>query len=930
MIHSIFFLEFAFSLFPWLLFDIREKIYLFISAGFSMLLIMGQSNGVNLFPSYLDKNLFTNTFINEITYVIAGTIIVLSLYFFQKKSFFLEMNNLRLLRESKQHLSEIAENIQDAILFWSQTEGNIYSNTTFEKIMERGISKEENGPDMLFNWIVDEDRDWVREKITQKHVKTTNREIDLQFRIFTPEGKIKWLWLREKTINGNHLEGNRFITLITDITKIKHIQNKLHQKTKSLERYERKVKDLFKIMQEGVVRTNVEGKFIECNHAFCQLTGFTENELQTMNFKDITPDKYYNFENNVIINQVLQHGYSEPYFKEYKTKSGTFIPVEIQVYLSKEDGRASGMWGIIRDLRQKYKYESIIRQQERYFAQVIENMPLAVMLVGVDENIISINKAFNRVFGYNLQELPDLKTWYQFAFPDDKTRSFQEKEWNNILMNGQDSQKNTSLNIKIRSKSRVYKEVETWMTVLDDRIVIIYNDVTEKSIAQQKTRESMNMLQLVLNTIPVRVFWKDVHLNYLGCNQQFANDAGLTTPDEIIGKNDFELSWIENAELYQSIDQKVIGKQHSILNFEEPQVDRQGNHKWLKTSKIPLRDAEGRLMGVLGVYENITEFKKNQEELTLYRKKLEKLVEERTSQLTERTEKLEQSYQLVNEQKQKMEEAFNKLKETQSQLIQSEKMASIGLLTAGIAHEINNPINFISAGMHGLKAVLEDVEAILNAYSKITIENAKTTLPEIEKQKLNVGISELLSDVHTLTGNIENGINRTVEIIKSLLNFARTDEKNLHSVNIHESIDSTLVLLHNHYKKRITIVKKYGTISLVEAYPDKLNQVFMNILMNAIQSIDEQGEIVITTLQKSDRAIHIQISDTGHGIASNNIRKIFDPFFTTKEKGSGTGLGLSISYNIIKQHKGEILVESAIGKGTTFTIKLPVSQAFNK
>ncbi len=453
------------------------------------------------------------------------------------------------------------------------------------------------------------------------------------------------------------------------------------------------------------------------------------------------------------------------------------------------------------------------------------------------------------------------------------------------------------------------------------------NDKMTKPKNEINTEESKSMLQLILDTIPVRVFWKDVDLNYLGCNKQFASDAGINDPMEIIGKNDFEMVWIKNAEFYRSIDQEVITGNKSILDFEEPQTGRDGKERWLKTSKIPLHDAYGKVIGMLGVYEDITELKKNYNELQIHRHKLEQLVEERTKQLVERSDKLEKAYKISNDQKQKLEEAFTKLKNTQSKLVQSEKMASIGLLTAGIAHEINNPVNFISSGMNGLKALIEELEHLFRIYKNLTIQNAVGKLTEIEKQKEEYGIKNNFDELYTILNNIDNGVSRTMEIIKSLQRFTRTDDKEFQLVNINENIDSTLVLLRSQYKNRIEIVKEYGDLPPVQCYPGKLNQVFMNLLMNGIQAIESKGKITITTYCKKNNLLHVIFTDNGCGIPEKNIDKLFEPFFTTKEFGKGTGLGLSIAANIIRQHHGEINVKSAQNKGSQFTITIPVKQS---
>lgn len=287
----------------------------------------------------------------------------------------------------------------------------------------------------------------------------------------------------------------------------------------------------------------------------------------------------------------------------------------------------------------------------------------------------------------------------------------------------------------------------------------------------------------------------------------------------------------------------------------------------------------------------------------------------------------------LGKQKRVLEKTLTKLKATQSQLIQSEKMASLGVLTAGIAHEINNPVNYINSGLEGLKTISTEIIKTVAKYQQITNGNEKKH--EIEKQKIKKELEYLAEGIQTLTKNINKGVSRTTEIIKSLNTFSHTDDDELSLTNIHEGIDSTTTLLYNQYKNRIKIIKNYNKIPTIHCYSSKLNQVFMNILSNAIQAIEEKGTIIITTSQidnlekQNGEYVKISIKDTGKGIPENVQNKIFEPFFTTKQVGKGTGLGLSISHGIIQQHKGEIKFKSST-KGTEFEIYLPIISNHNK
>lgn len=266
------------------------------------------------------------------------------------------------------------------------------------------------------------------------------------------------------------------------------------------------------------------------------------------------------------------------------------------------------------------------------------------------------------------------------------------------------------------------------------------------------------------------------------------------------------------------------------------------------------------------------------------------------------------------------------LKAAQEQLIQAEKMASLGQLTAGIAHELNNPINFVTANIQPLKDDMADLIKFIESYDEIILKkDLKNEFTEIEKVKQAGKIELTKKEINNLLKGIEDGATRTSEIVKGLKNFSRLDRNVFKKASINDSLDSTLTLLNNSFKNRIEIVKQYGDLPEVDCFPGQINQVFMNILSNAIQSIPAEGKVFVKTWRDHDM-VKISIRDTGVGMTDEVRKKIFDPFFTTKEVGKGTGLGLSISYGIIQKHNGEIEVFSKPGEGTEFAIRIPVTQ----
>ncbi len=293
-------------------------------------------------------------------------------------------------------------------------------------------------------------------------------------------------------------------------------------------------------------------------------------------------------------------------------------------------------------------------------------------------------------------------------------------------------------------------------------------------------------------------------------------------------------------------------------------------------------------------------------------------------ELEEKSNRLETQKIQTEKKNAQLEVALNKLKETQNQLVQSEKMASVGQLTAGIAHEINNPINFVSSNIKPLQRDLNDILELLSLYNdSIEKLNLKEKFESVEKFKNEIDYSFLLDEIKSLLNGIDEGAKRTTEIVRGLRNFSRLDESDRKLADINQGIDSTLLMLRNQLKNRIEVKKNLGSLPLLSCYPGKLNQVFMNLINNASQAIEGAGTIFIET-KAGVNIIIVSIKDTGSGMSDDVIRHIFEPFYTTKDVGKGTGLGLSITFGIVQEHNGTIEVISNPGQGTEFIIKLPM------
>jgi two-component system NtrC family sensor kinase len=273
--------------------------------------------------------------------------------------------------------------------------------------------------------------------------------------------------------------------------------------------------------------------------------------------------------------------------------------------------------------------------------------------------------------------------------------------------------------------------------------------------------------------------------------------------------------------------------------------------------------------------------------------------------------------------------AQERLEDVQRQLLQADRMASIGQLAAGVAHEINNPIGYIQSNLGTLREYVASLFRLVNAQES-ALGEMRMMRPErmvqIDELREQIDFDFLVKDLPTLLEESHEGVARVRKIIQDLRDFSRAGHSEEWALaDIHIGLDSTINIVWNELKYKAEIFKNYGELPPIECLPSQLNQVFLNILVNAGQAIEGHGQISVSTHAEGD-AVHVEIADTGKGIPQEHLARIFEPFFTTKPVGKGTGLGLSISYGIIKKQGGEIDVRSEVGTGTTFVIKLPVRQ----
>ncbi|MCP4744602.1 MAG: response regulator [Desulfobacteraceae bacterium] len=440
---------------------------------------------------------------------------------------------------------------------------------------------------------------------------------------------------------------------------------------------------------------------------------------------------------------------------------------------------------------------------------------------------------------------------------------------------------------------------------------------------QQNIVESRKKLRTVFDCLQEQIVSIDPDFTIVSANKSFVKDTRLGI-DHVVGKNCEQLK--EESAVLKNYSSKIIPLVQNVFargkaNENVIIFDEQPDSKIYKqVNCLPIKDKLERVVQTVVVMKDITEERRN------------------TEKIRQLNERLLESYSQIEAKNKKLEQTLVRLKETQHQMLHSEKMASIGQLAAGVAHEINNPTGFVSSNLKTLGDYQKDMHELILRYQKFlkSLESAgnkpdlsSTITPKIQSLKdfeEEIDIDFLIKDTTDLISDCREGASRIKKIVLDLKDFAHPNEDKVQSTDINNGILSTLNVVSNEIKYKASVTKHLEQIPKINGYPHQLNQVFMNILINAAQSIEKNGNIDINTRSQKG-FVEISISDTGCGIPEENINRIFDPFFTTKDVGKGTGLGMNIAFNIIKKHKGTIDVSSTVGKGTTFLIRLPVENS---
>ncbi|ODT97676.1 MAG: hypothetical protein ABS79_07160 [Planctomycetes bacterium SCN 63-9] len=425
----------------------------------------------------------------------------------------------------------------------------------------------------------------------------------------------------------------------------------------------------------------------------------------------------------------------------------------------------------------------------------------------------------------------------------------------------------------------------------------------ERRRAERALRETEVFYHSLVETLPQMILRKDLDGKFTFVNQRFCTELGRDLGD-IVGKTDHDFFRRDLADKYRQDDRRVIESGEPFEAVEE-HVTPQGETLYVQIMKTPLQSADGKPIGIQGIFWDVTERKRAEERLKEQNSKLQEMA---------RSE----------------HEAHDALKAAQSRLVEQEKLASLGHLVAGVAHEINNPLAFVSNNIAVLERDLRDLIELIALFRKIEAQadsSDRTDHVQLVELAEQIDLDYTIENLPRLLDRTREGLRRIERIVKDLRLFARVDEGEWNEVDLNPGIESSANMVKGYArKKEVTINLELGELPAVLCRAAKIHQVVVNLLTNAIDACKRGGAVTVRTGPETEvSGVRIEVQDTGCGIDPAVRERIFDPFFTTKPLGQGTGLGLSISYGIVREHGGTIEVHSRPGEGSHFIIHLPIA-----
>lgn len=817
-----------------------------------------------------------------------------------------------------------------------------FKNDDFEQISEAYISR-----------IHPEDRDRVSNALNA-HLSSGLPYQDIEYRILTKNGFYRWLNARGQSQWDSQGRVLRFVGSIRDITERKQTEAELQQTQKFLESV------LNNLPVSVIVKESSELRFVLWNPAAKELLGFTSEEVIGKNDYDFFPQAQADFFTSKD-RQVLNTGKVIEIPEEViQNKQGEEKIIHTKkTVIFAENGSPAYLLAISEDITDRKQSEIALRESEKRYQVLAKLSPVGIFRTDANGQCWYANERCCEIVGITQPEMLG-GGWLKTLHPDDYDRIL--NEWNQT----------TKGVIAFRSEYRFLRPDGTVKWVLGQAspeieetgeirgYVGTVTDITDRIQTEEELQEFANRLEL---------------LNRIASHIRASLDIDTILETVVVSIRDLldidiclfcwyrrdaeEPSWEVIKEANRFSDRSLIGTylastvaplSEKLLAQEIILVDNVVTSSELELSKmlismdfsallsVPIRTQGGEIGGLSCVqFSGGRSWTKSEVEL------LKGVVDNLAIAISqaELYKASQISAQIAQDRALELEDTLQKLQRTQTQLIQSEKMSSLGQLVAGVAHEINNPVSFIYGNIDPAREYISELLGLLDLYQSEYPQPTQAIASEIEDMDLEF----MIEDLPKLLESMKVGAERIGEIVLSLRNFSRMDEAQIKDVDIHDGIDSTLRLLQNRLKAQpehpeIIVVKEYGKLPLVECYAGQLNQVFMNLLSNAIDALEERDRrrtsaeinahpstITIGSYVINSNRIAIFIADNGPGIPEVVRDRIFDPFFTTKPVGKGTGLGLAISYQVVvEKHLGSLRCNSIPGKGTEFLVEIPVKQ----
>ncbi len=654
---------------------------------------------------------------------------------------------------------------------------------------------------------------------------------------------------------------------------------------------EEKYSKLFETSPYCIYFSTIDGKFLDVNEACIKIFGY-DNKEEVMKV-DIAKELYVNYEDRKhFLSEILRKGYTKDFALSLKKKNGEIVRIESSsVVIRDNKGKVIGFQGIIKDVTELLKAQEELKKSEEKFRKIFNSLSDIYYQTDIKGIITLLSPSVEKITGYKPEELIGKNV--SRVYLNDKER---EKFFKKLMEEGEVNEYELRLvkkngEIAIASVNSHLIKDENGKPIGVEGII---RDITKRV----KREETLRILARAIENLDIAfvITNKNEIIEYV--NPAFEKITGYKY-EEAIGRHPLLLQKVD-------LNQEDVEKIRAVANKGE---------MWRARVKIKRKDGSS-------YYEEVTVFPvfNKAGELTHYAALKRDITEsiKRERELQEKTKSLE--------------EAYKELKETQTKLIQQEKLASIGTLAAGIAHELNNPIGFIASNLNTLKkynrAMLEFMGLLEDEIKKRKKECGEI-IELMKKYKKEKRIDFMLDDVKDLVEESLEGVERITTIVKNLRSFSRVDQMGkLKEYDIREGIKSTLVIAKNSYKYVADVKTEFADVPMIKCFPNELNQVFLNIIVNAAQAIESEGRsekgLILIKVYEEEKYVCCSIYNDGPQIPEEIMNKIFDPFFTTKEAGKGTGLGLNISYDIVvNKHGGELLVENCENGGVKFTIKIP-------